>query len=310
VSDDTLSTGSARPAGAGPGSQAAACDNCGAPLHGRFCSACGQEAKPLNPRLRDILRDLIEELFDLDGRVFRSVRRLFLSPGFLTREQFLGRRVSWLAPLRLYLLFSVLYFAVAAFTDRAAVRVNVTTGRPSSSIERPQDPAGAAAAQASSDPAARAATEAAEAAALRRAGYDSQKALHAAVLATQATWLPRVMFVLVPVFAALVALVRRGSGIGYPLHVYFALHVHAAWFGVTALSAAGHLWRPAVGEAIESVRAVYIVVYIYLALRTAYGISRGRALRDTLVVTVAYFIVLLAAMAAIFLPLVFPFWRG
>ena len=36
------------------------------------------------------------------------------------------------------------------------------------------------------------------------------------------------MFVLVPLFAALVMLRRRSSGHTYPQHLYFALHVHAA----------------------------------------------------------------------------------
>ena len=64
------------------------CHNCRAELHGPFCAQCGQEALPLNPRLRDVVREFAHELLDMDGRVFRSVRKLFLAPGFLTREQF------------------------------------------------------------------------------------------------------------------------------------------------------------------------------------------------------------------------------
>jgi hypothetical protein len=37
-------------------------------------------------------------------------------------------------------------------------------------------------------------------------------------------WVPRAMFVLVPLFAGLVALMVRRSGRNYPQHLYFALH--------------------------------------------------------------------------------------
>lgn len=272
------------------------CFNCGAALQGRFCADCGQEAKPLNPRLRDIVRDLIEELSDVDGRIFRSVYRLFLSPGFLTREQFLGRRVSWLAPLRLYLLFSVLYFATASFTNMEGMRVSVTT-RPGVGVATQADAAGGSAAKTE---------EQEDDAVFERAGYGSEQAFRAAVGEAWITWLPRVMFVLVPVFAGLVTWVRRRSRLSYPLHVYFALHLHATWFGLSALAAAGYLVHRTAGDALGSLRTVAIMVYLYLALRTAYGLSRRRALLDTTILITTYFLVILAAMAAIFLPLLWP----
>ena len=91
------------------------CANCGAALQGPFCWACGQAVQPLDPPVRHFISEFAQELFDVDGRLLRSFRRLLFSPGFLTREHVQGRRIPWLSPLKLYLLASVAMFAVQAF---------------------------------------------------------------------------------------------------------------------------------------------------------------------------------------------------
>jgi hypothetical protein len=97
-----------------PTTNEAVCPNCGARLGGAYCAACGQKVGPLTPTLGILVREHVSELLDLDGRVFRSVRLLLARPGFLTAEHAAGRRARYVSPLRLYLLFSVAYFAVAA----------------------------------------------------------------------------------------------------------------------------------------------------------------------------------------------------
>jgi hypothetical protein len=259
-----------------------ACHNCGTVLHGRFCAQCGQEALPLNPRLRDVVREVAHTLLDYDGRLFQSVRRLFLSPGFLTREHFAGRRVSWLPPLRLYLLFSVAYFAVASLAGLGArVEMRVT-----SDAEAVED--------------------------LKKLCYESEAELQAAVDEARARWMPRVMFVLVPVFAGLVQLMTRRMKRAYPQHVFFALHVHAVWFGAAALVAAlqwaGGPLMPRDGALDNTAGALillYIIVYITVAFRRAYDVTTRRALLNTAVVLILYGIAVAAATVAIIWPTVF-----
>ena len=62
------------------GPDAERCANCGAALHGPFCAACGQADKPLDPPVRHFISEFAQELFDVDSRVLRSLRRLFFSP--------------------------------------------------------------------------------------------------------------------------------------------------------------------------------------------------------------------------------------
>jgi hypothetical protein len=245
---------------------ATSCYNCGTPLQGPFCSACGQHAQQLNPPLRAVAREMAHELLDVDGKTVRSVQRLLLSPGFLTREYFEGRRVPWLPPLRLYVIFSVIYFAVTALAPLGTLNVQVTT---TGATQAERD------AQTSS--------------VLRKIGYNSEAELKEAVGGAWVRWMPRVMFVIVPLFALLVQIARRRDKRTYPQHLFFALHVHAFWFAAAALAAGFRLLVPgAISQAVRAIIAVYGFVYFVLALRTAYGGSGRRAFAHAFVIGSVY----------------------
>jgi hypothetical protein len=241
-----------------------ACANCGAPLRGPFCSACGQEVKPLDPPVRHFVGELAREFFDVDNRILRSLRRLLFSPGFLTREYFEGRRVGWMSPLKLYLLTSVACFAVLALVGD------------SGGVQLQADDSGA-----------------------RWLGFENEGELQLAVMAARNAWMPRVMFVLVPLVAWLVGRVRRRSGRNYPAHFVFALHVYAAGFGVRAVTAALAGAAPIATRALLGLTGAYALGYMYVAFRRAYGIGRGPAVRDIAIVAFGSWIALIVGTASI-----------
>jgi hypothetical protein len=80
------------------------CANCGADLTGPFCAHCGQSARDLHRPLRTLLVDALDEVFNLDARLVRTVRPLLFSPGRVTKEYLAGRRVEHLPSLRTYLI--------------------------------------------------------------------------------------------------------------------------------------------------------------------------------------------------------------
>ena len=45
------------------------CLNCGAALHGSFCSACGQRSVPPDPTVDEVAGDAWQELSGYDGRI-------------------------------------------------------------------------------------------------------------------------------------------------------------------------------------------------------------------------------------------------
>jgi Protein of unknown function (DUF3667) len=251
------------------------CYNCGTLLAGPFCSACGQKAGPLDPTVHDFLHDFSHEMFHVDGRIFRSVWKLITAPGFLTREQFQGRRAKWVSPIRLYLIFSLLYFAASTLPASRPVV-----------IEPNDDPEAAAF--------------------LQRLGFNSPEAMREWVGETMAHWGPRAMFVLVPVFAWLVGLAWRHRGHHYPQQLYFALHVHAAWFAVAALVVVLRLVVPSsLGEYLDEVLLLYGFLYVVVAFRRAYGTMRRQAIVRMIAVLLAYSLVVGVVAAGLAVALIF-----
>lgn len=90
------------------------CKNCSnsLPAEARFCPACGQSLRELSRPWAEVFRELLDELFDFDGRMFTSLQCLLMRPGFLSFEYNRGRRRAYTPPLRMYLLISVAFFFV------------------------------------------------------------------------------------------------------------------------------------------------------------------------------------------------------
>jgi hypothetical protein len=258
----------------GSGLDAAVCHNCGESLSGPYCAACGQKAKPLNPTLHDLFHDIVHEMLHVDGRIFQSVKKLLFSPGFLTLEVFNGRRARWVPPLRLYLVFSLIYFAAAATSGSR--NTHVTFSGKDTADE------------------------------LARLGFSSEEEMRETVSHAQHTWAPRVMFVLVPFAAWLVLLVCRRSERNYPQHLFFTLHVHAALFAAGALLAAARLTNnTTVSVLFAAIVIVYAVVYVVMAFKNVYGGSWGKAVMRAAIVAGIYWVAVVAATLAIILPALF-----
>jgi hypothetical protein len=101
------------------------CANCHAPLTGEYCAACGQRHEPHIHTVTHFAGEAFESISHADSRLWRTLWYLLARPGFLAREFFAGRRVSYLPPFRLYLVISVLFFLVAGVPkDAEIVRTN------------------------------------------------------------------------------------------------------------------------------------------------------------------------------------------
>ena len=86
------------------------CANCGAPMHGPYCYACGQPEKGLIRQLASVMSDVLDTVFNIDSRLFRSIFPLYFRPGYLTLEYFAGRRVRYVTPFRLFFFLCLIAF--------------------------------------------------------------------------------------------------------------------------------------------------------------------------------------------------------
>ena len=106
------------------------CLNCGDPTPGRFCPSCGQRKTDVLVSVRTLLADVLEDQLVLNRALPRTLGALLFHPGRLTAEYVNGRIVRYIAPFRLYLVASVIFFLLLSFfglqaVDRATLR---TTG--------------------------------------------------------------------------------------------------------------------------------------------------------------------------------------
>lgn len=103
------------------------CLNCGTELKGPFCYFCGQPDRNFMRFFPVLLRDLMEDLLDLDSRFMRTMKPLLFKPGRLTRDYMEGRRFRYAPPMRLYIFSSIVFFLLAALLSSDSISVNSNT---------------------------------------------------------------------------------------------------------------------------------------------------------------------------------------
>ena len=86
------------------------CLNCGKTVAGRYCQSCGQENIVTKQSVLGLIKHFIYDLFHFDGKFFDTLRHLFLRPGYIPRQFVMGRRISYLDPIRMYLFTSAIFF--------------------------------------------------------------------------------------------------------------------------------------------------------------------------------------------------------
>jgi hypothetical protein len=261
-----------------------ACLNCGAELRGRFCAECGQRDVPPAPTLRELIGEGWQELTVFDRRLLGTLGLLLRRPGALTREVLAGRRERYIKPVRLYLIVSVTFFLISAFLpDGPRARTTATMpGKEEIKIDilKPQQ---------LSPEEQKAALKNAE-----RAPWLVRPLFRRLVLdpvgfrRNMTELLPRVVFILVPVFAVIVATFFRRP---FSQHLVFALHLFSAVFTVMTVrrlaDVSGNLPFIAV---IEGLALLFIAVYTLRAFRTTYGDGWPRLILKAVGIAILYLI--------------------
>lgn len=106
------------------------CLNCGAALYSRYCHICGQENIEPKESVSHLITHFLYDLIHFDGKFFSTLKYLLLKPGFLSAEYLIGRRVSYLHPIRMYIFTSAFFFLIFFgfyFKTESVVKENKTT---------------------------------------------------------------------------------------------------------------------------------------------------------------------------------------
>ncbi len=91
------------------------CSNCGLEMQGAFCSRCGQATRHFIKFFPSVVREILEDTLDIDGRFGRTLATVMLRPGRATVDYLSGKRIHYTPPFRLYLFTSLLAFLMLSF---------------------------------------------------------------------------------------------------------------------------------------------------------------------------------------------------
>lgn len=90
------------------------CLNCNHVVDLRYCPNCGQENTDTRKTFHHLFIHFFEDLTHYENAFWKTIRNLIFRPASLTKEYLLGKRLSYLAPVRLYIFISIVTFFLIA----------------------------------------------------------------------------------------------------------------------------------------------------------------------------------------------------
>ena len=94
------------------------CLNCNYVVENRFCPNCGQENIETRKTFHHLFIHFFEDLTHYENAFWKTIKNLLLRPASLTSEYLSGKRMSYLAPVRLYIFISFITFFIISFLPK------------------------------------------------------------------------------------------------------------------------------------------------------------------------------------------------
>ena len=238
------------------------CPNCGRERPEHFCPQCGQNDRVYAREIRSVTGEFVRETFEVDSRLYRTLKLLLFKPGRLTTEFSRNRRASYMSPVRLYIFASFLFFLVLSLSG--TLDSPEITVRPSGDLELvegqgPTDEPGVAFVAELPDPMERF---------FLFAGIDP---LHDRSVTGERiiSNLPIAMFFLLPLYALILAAFYIRKELFFVEHLVFAIHVQSFVFMAYTVSLLVSQAGP-----IGWIGPIFLLIqypYFVIALKRYYG---------------------------------------
>lgn len=253
------------------------CANCGNERAEKYCPQCGQRVGD-RLALRTFIGDVADDQLGVDAKIPRTLKALFFKPGLLTSEFVNGRVARYIPPFRLYLLTSLLFFVLLSILSNRSDWAE--------RAEREMDPVSgdSAAPPADTSRGLNVGVTVRDKAWINdvqvnlpwkwlderiEANLQGLSKLPPSV-AMRRVWqaaieeAPKVMFLMLPVFALLLKLLYYRRSRFYIAHFIFALHVHSFTFILFTIALLSQL------DFASILIAIILPVYTYMAMKRVY----------------------------------------
>lgn len=93
------------------------CENCGMEFKGEYCPRCGQTIHVKRFQMRNILKSIYKDLFNLEDGFLFTLKELFWRPGYMIRDYLQGKRKPYFKPFQLLFVLGALYFILTRVID-------------------------------------------------------------------------------------------------------------------------------------------------------------------------------------------------
>ncbi|MEN2413505.1 DUF3667 domain-containing protein [Flavobacterium mesophilum] len=101
------------------------CLNCRHVVEQKFCPNCGQENSDTRKTFHHLFVHFFEDLTHYENAFWKTIKNLLVKPSTLTKEYLSGKRLSYLAPVRLYIFISFITFLlIAMFPNKVSEEIN------------------------------------------------------------------------------------------------------------------------------------------------------------------------------------------
>ena len=265
------------------------CRNCGAQTVGRYCHECGQDVLAgRKQRILQLISQALDNLFSLEGKTPRTLATLMFLPGFLSTQFRDGRINRYVHPVKLFWMSTLILFALMVIQlDKAdsqdVININSTppatqsgltfsfkSTSPSDTIQTPLI------------------TEDAD--------YEMLREKTNQILKYFTRYAPYASFLLIPMFALLLALFFWRKKEYFIYHLTFTVHFHTfLWIFCSVLMLVNmvtHGWK--YPDWLAGLLFFTPGVYFTVALRRYYKTkSWWQAVWKTIIISLLYLILII-----------------
>lgn len=288
------------------------CINCSTPLMGEnYCPECGQINDTRRPGLGSFIAESLGNFFAFDSKFFKTIGHLFWRPGIVALEYVQGKKVTWMKPVRLYFLSSLIFLFFGGIGgEQSLVEIKGLDDDPKNeaivdSLEIPSDTNDVDAWK----------TEKGYQKMYSYLEYHPKMTVDSALvemniddglwnrflykqlqkqfnmeqedfkdfLETKTFW---ILFLFLPLFSFWLKLVYRKKDIYYLEHLFFAFYTQSAFFLILSLTSINELL---IGiPYFNPIAIIGFAIYLFLALRNFYKQSIGKTVFKLLILNLGY----------------------